>query len=117
MSQSAAEVKPAYWFFGENQLEYGFDPNLGRAFRALLFHGLVYEPSLVVSDVYAVNNRNLRQAVRNDPQVQEVVRCGLLRVACRQEGDPPSRVPLTMLRDAALRKYSPEAWGTADLNY
>jgi hypothetical protein len=117
MAESCAEVKPAYWFFGENQLECGCDPTLGKPFRSLLFHGLVYEPSLVVSDSYAVNNLNLRRGIRQDHQVQEAIFRGLFRIACREEGDPPARQSLIALRDAALRKYPAERWGESDLRY
>ncbi len=115
MTQSVADSKPGFWFFGENQLAHGRDPGLRHDFRALMFHGLLYEPCLVVSDSYLLNNLNLRRALREDAQVREAVRRSLLRVACRKENG--SRLSLPDNRDRTLRRYLEEAWAGSDLRY
>jgi hypothetical protein len=115
MAESLAEVKAAFWFFGENESDYGRQPKRMAEFRALLFYGLLYEPCLVVSDSYVVNNLNLRRVIRQDSEVQAALQGELLRIACRREG--PEAVPLTVTRDGYLNRFPTEAWPGCPLGY
>lgn len=75
----------AYWLLADDTIPLGRDPASYGLLRAALFHTLLYEPAVVVSDADIICNRNLRRAIREDDAVRELVRLHLLEVACRTD--------------------------------
>jgi hypothetical protein len=117
MPETSAKEKAAFWFFGENESDYGRQPERLKQLRALLFYGLLYEPCLVVSDSFLVNNLNLRRVLREDREAQLAVAGGLIRVACRCNAGSAEAVPLTDTRDNYLRRINAVDWGGSTLAY
>lgn len=103
------ELAPAFWFLGDDTSKLGKNPDLYPQFRAALLHALLYDARVVLSDSYAVNNRNFRRAASEDSTLRHLIELGLVRLAGRIIGRKP--LPLIALRDQFIeRGHQPPAF-------
>lgn len=91
-------IPNSYWLVGDDRLDHSMDRKKANVLYAHFVHSLLYNPRLMISDSYAINNPNFRYLLQKDSRLRDVINVDTLALA-RRTNVEGKVVPLLELRN------------------